>query len=75
MYGKILTDQKPDVYYEITNENVKYKKEHGKIYEYLDVYKITKSKKTKKELHKDKLYSEKVLIGYKLPEYIEVEEN
>jgi vancomycin resistance protein VanW len=74
MYGSILTDKESDVDYEIENEDLKYIKENEKIYECVSIVRKEIDKKTKQILKKDKLYEEKVLIEYELPEEIEVKE-
>lgn len=74
MYGSILSDKESDVDYEIENEDLKYIKENEKIYECVSVVRKEIDKKTKQILKKVKLYEEKVLIEYELPEEIEVKE-
>lgn len=74
MYGRILSNTKPDVYYEIGNENFKYIKQNEKIYEFVSVVRKEFNSDTKEEIKKEKLYDEKVLIEYELPKDVEVEE-
>ena len=59
---------------EIVNGNLNYIKENNKIYECVEVIRIEIDKKTKKEIKKEKLYDEKVLIKYELPSDVKVEE-
>mgnify|MGYP001143950913 CR=1 FL=1 len=54
--------------------DLNYIKENNKIYECVEVIRIEIDKKTKKEIKKEKLYDEKVLIKYELPSDVKVEE-
>ena len=74
MYGKILSDKESTIDYKIVNGNLNYIKENNKIYECVEVIRIEIDKKTKKEIKKEKLYDEKVLIEYELPSDVKVEE-
>ena len=74
MYGRILSDKEYNVDYKIINEDFKYIKENEKIYECVAVTRLEIDKNTKKEVKKEKLYNEKVLIEYELSKDIEVEE-
>lgn len=74
MYGKILSDKESTIDYKIVNGNLNYIKENNKIYECVEVIRIEIDKKTKKEIKKEKLYDEKVLIKYELPSDVKVEE-
>lgn len=75
MYGKILSNEKSSVDYEIVNENLRYVRENEKIYECVEVVRIEIDKESKKVVRKVKLYEEKVLIKYELASDIEVEES
>ena len=44
------------------------------IYECVEVIRVEIDKKTRKEIKKEKLYDEKVLIEYELPSDVKVEE-
>lgn len=74
MYGRILSNVEYNVEYEIFNENFKYIKQNDKTYECITVSRKEYDKETKKELKSEKLYDEKVLIGYEIPADVEVEE-
>lgn len=74
MYGKILSDKESTIDYKIVNGNLNYIKENNKIYECVEVIRVEIDKKTKKEIKKEKLYDEKVLIKYELPSDVKVEE-
>lgn len=74
MYGRILSDKESNVDYKIINEDFKYIKENEKIYECVAVTRLEIDKSVKKEVKKEKLYNEKVLIEYELSKDIEVEE-
>lgn len=74
MYGKKLSDKESTIDYKIVNGNLNYIKENNKIYECVEVIRIEIDKKTKKEIKKEKLYDEKVLIKYELPSDVKVEE-
>ena len=74
MYGTILSDKESTIDYKIVNGNLNYIKENNKIYECVEVIRIEIDKKTKKEIKKEKLYDEKVLIKYELPSDVKVEE-
>ena len=74
MYGKILSNSESNVDYKIVNGNLKYVKENGNIYECVEVIRVEIDKKTRKEIKKEKLYDEKVLIEYELPSDVKVEE-
>lgn len=74
MYGKILSNKESNIEYKISNENLKYFKENDKIYESVDVIKNKIDKKTGKNIEKIKLYKEKLIIDYKLPDNIKISE-
>ena len=74
MYGKILSNSESNVDYKIVNGNLKYVKENENIYECVEVIRVEIGKKTRKEIRKEKLYDEKVLIEYELPSDVKVEE-
>lgn len=74
MYGKILSNSESNVDYKIVNGNLKYVKENENIYECVEVIRVEIDKKTRKEIRKEKLYDEKVLIEYELPSDVKVEE-
>ena len=44
------------------------------VYECVEVIRVEIGKKTRKEIRKEKLYDEKVLIEYELPSDVKVEE-
>lgn len=74
MYGKILSNSESNVDYKIVNGKLKYVKENENIYECVEVIRVEIDKKTTKEIRKEKLYDEKVLIEYELPSDVKVEE-
>ncbi len=74
MYGRILSDKEPTIYYEIRNEDSKYVKQDEKIYEFVSIVRKEIDIETKTEIQTEKLYDEKVLIEYELPKDVEVEE-
>lgn len=74
MYGKILSNEESNIDYTIINENFKYIKRKGKVYESCSVIKVCTNKKTNKTTSKKKLYDEVVEITYKLDPKIEIEE-
>ena len=74
MYGKILSNSESNVDYKIVNGNLKYVKENENIYECVEVIRVEIDKKTRKEIRKEKLYDEKVLIEYELSSDVKVEE-
>lgn len=74
MYGRILSDKKSNVEYEIINENFKYIRKNGKIYESVSVVRLEKNKKTKKVVKKEKLYDEVVEVTYELDKDTVVED-
>ncbi len=74
MYAKILSDQKVTVDTEIVNDDFKYIRKNGKTYESVSVIKVSKDKKTKKEVTREKLYDEVVEITYELPQNTKIEE-
>lgn len=51
-----------------------YVKENENIYECVEVIRVEIDKKTRKEIRKEKLYDEKVLIEYELSSDVKVEE-
>lgn len=74
MYGKILSSEKPNVEYEIINDDFKYIKKNDKIYESVSVIKLEKDKENGKIVNRKKLYDEVVEITYELSEDQLVEE-
>ncbi len=74
MYGRILSNKKSNIEYEIINEDFKYIRQNGKIYECTSVIRIERDKMTKQEIKREKLYEEKVLIEYELPKDTLIEE-
>lgn len=74
MYGRILSDKKLNIEYQISNDNFKYVKEEEKIYECVSVIKTEVDKTNNKVIKKEKLYDEKVLIEYELPKDTHIEE-
>lgn len=74
MIAKILSDKSFKEEWIIINDNFKYLKKNNKIFESIDVVKITRDKETKKELKREKLYNEIVEVNYKLPLDVIVEE-
>ena len=74
MYGRILSNKESLVEYSLLNENLRYIKENGKIYECVSIVRVEMDLNTKKIVRKQKLYDEKVLLHYDLPEDVEVEE-
>ncbi len=74
MYGQILSDKKSNVEYYIVNEDFKYLRKDGKIYESVSVVRIEKNKKTKKIVKKEKLYDEIVEVTYEIPKDSVIEE-
>lgn len=64
MHAKILQNKKLEQTYEIENENINYIKENNELYKYVDVIKLTK--KDNNIIKKEKLYTDKILIGYEL---------
>lgn len=75
MYAKILSDKNFKEEWLIVNENFKYTRKNNKIYENVEVIKITKNKKTKKVTKKEKLYDEIVEVNYGLAEDVVIEDN
>ena len=73
MYGSIFSDQESFLETTILNDNFKYIRKNGKVYESVSIIKITKDKKNHKE-SREKLYDEVVEVGYELPNNILVEE-
>ena len=71
---RVIVATNRDLEQEIVNGNLNYIKENNKIYECVEVIRIEIDKKTKKEIKKEKLYDEKVLIKYELPSDVKVEE-
>ncbi len=67
MYGRILSDTESDTTYSILNENVRYKRENGELYKYFSVSRTSTDKKSGRLTKKEKLYDERLLIGYELP--------
>ncbi len=67
MYGRILSDTESDTKYSILNENVRYKRENGELYKYFSVSRTSTDKKSGRLTKKEKLYDERLLIGYEIP--------
>ena len=74
MYGKLLSNKEDEYIYKIENKDLKYIKKDGKIYEKVSVIKKITNKKNFKDVEYIKLYDECVLIDYKLPKIINIEE-
>ena len=74
MTVSIYSDKKPEIYYEIINENFTYFRKNNKIYESVDVIKVSHGIETKKVLKSQKLYQEVVEITYPLENNIKLEE-
>lgn len=74
MTVSIYSDKKPEIYYEIINENFTYFRKNNKIYESVDVIKVSHDIETKKVLKSQKLYQEVVEITYPLENNIKLEE-
>lgn len=74
MYGKILSNAKPEVSYKIINSNLKYIKKNKKTYESVSVVRIERNKKTNEITSSEKLYDEVVEITYNLPNETKYEE-
>lgn len=74
MYAKILSDRKVTANSVIINDNFKYMKKNGKVYESVSVIRVTKDKKTKREISREKLYDEVVEVNYELPKNVKIEE-
>ncbi len=72
MEGQILSNKESLVSYQIINDNFKYIKKNDKIYESVEVIKITFDK-NKKEIARTKLYDEVVEVTYKLPKNVKIE--
>lgn len=70
MYGKILSDTFSNITYDIVNDDFKYIRKNGKIYESVSVIRLEKDKKTDKIVRKEKLYDEVVEVTYEIPEEI-----
>lgn len=70
MYGRILSDTESDQEYEIINENVRYQRENGRAYKYLSVFRRERDRTSGRIGKKEKLYDEKILIAYELPESV-----
>lgn len=68
MYGKILSNCQFNTEYEIINENTRYVNEGGNTYKYTDVSRVKRDKFTGKQLETERLYDEKILIAYMLPD-------
>ncbi len=75
MYGKILANEPFDLQYEIINENFCYLKKQDKIYEHVEVVRITTNRKNKEETSCEKLYDEEVEVTYELPKDITIKES
>ena len=67
MYAKILSDKKITTEKVIINDDFKYIKKGEIIFESVAVIGITRDKKTKKEIKREKLYDEVVKVDYDLP--------
>lgn len=74
MSARILSDHESNVVSTISNENFKYIRKNGKIYESVSIIKKNKDKNTGKVLEKIKLYDEVVEVGYELPKDTKIEE-
>ncbi len=74
MYAKILSDHKVSEKAEIVNDDFKYIRKNGKIYESVSVIRVMTDQKKKKEVSREKLYDEVVEITYELPKGTKVEE-
>lgn len=72
MYGTILSNCQFNVKYEITNENTRYVSEGGNTYKYTTVARVKRDKFSGKHLETEKLYNEKILIAYTLPDNIDI---
>lgn len=70
MCGKILSNCQFNTEYKIINENTRYLNEGGNIYKYTTVSRVKTDKLRKKEIETEKLYDEKILIAYRLPDNI-----
>lgn len=68
MYGRILSDKESKVNYKIINEDLHYTEENGKVYENVSVVQVKTDKDNSDNFSKKKLYEEKVLIEYELPD-------
>lgn len=75
MYGKILSDKESKVEYEIINDDFKYIRRNGKVYESVSVIRLEKDKKSGKVIKRKKLYDEVVCVTYPVLENEIVEEN
>lgn len=75
MSGRILSDKKMKVNYSIVNDDFKYIKKDGKVYESVSVIRLAKDKKTGKIVKKEKLYDEIVCVTYPVLESEIVKEN
>lgn len=64
MYGKIMTNKKTNVKYQIINQNLKYIKRNNQIFEEVDIIKIITNSDSEEV---QKLYTEKTEINYELP--------
>ena len=74
MYAKILSSEEVNTVSIITNEDFKYIRKAGKIYESVAVVKESLDKETHKRIDKKKLYDEVVEVNYELPKDIKIEE-
>lgn len=75
--GKIIAalycDKEIEFDYEIQNENLRYYYANNQCIEEVDVVRITRDHKLKCVLSKEKLYTNKCIIGYELPSNLEIE--
>lgn len=70
IYGKILTDTKPAIEYQITNGQVMYYRDNGKIFEEVDVVQRIVKVKSNSCVSSKILYRNCCEIGYQLPDEI-----
>lgn len=73
MYGRLLTNNMPEIDYEIINSNLKYFSKDDKIYESVSVVRVMRDKKTHEIVKSENLYDEVVQVTYKLPDDIVIE--
>lgn len=72
--GTILVDKQPKVRYRVTNGQVTYIRENGKIYEYVQVERAEIDADTGLETRREPLYTNKCKICYPLNENMEIRE-
>lgn len=72
IYGRILSNEFQEVIYKIKSENLKYKKEHEKIYRYNEIYKEGHSFFKKNLISREQILKNKYEIKYEIDSQIEI---